>query len=121
MRILVVEDDRSVRETLGLVLESCDYGVDLVEDGASALEYLRSHWPDVILLDLTLRGMSGEELYAQIKVRFGRVPPTVVLSADQRGASRTLAMPGARFLAKPYTIEQLVNVLDKAVEPLRAA
>jgi DNA-binding response OmpR family regulator len=114
MHILVVEDDRSVRETLGLVLESYDYSADLVEDAEGAMSYLASKWPDVLLLDLTLQGMSGEELYNRILQKFGRVPPTVVLSADQYGATRTRSMPGARFLAKPYTIEQLTDLLSEA-------
>lgn len=109
MRVLVVEDDRSVRETLGIVLESYDYTADLVEEGEQALKYLESTWPDVMLLDLTLGGISGEELYRLIRERFGSAPPTIVLSAAQQGATRTQQMPGAKFLAKPYTLEQLIG------------
>ena len=67
MRILVVEDDRSVRETLGIVLESYGHHVDLVDSGEVALEHLEKQWPDVLLLDLTLEGMSGEESFLKIK------------------------------------------------------
>jgi DNA-binding response OmpR family regulator len=111
MKILVVEDDRSVRETLGIVLESYDLEARLVADGEQALEALDEQWPDVLLLDLTLEGMSGEEVYGKIRERFGRVPPTVVLSAAQQGESRARHLPGARFLAKPYTLEQLISML----------
>ena len=114
MRILVIEDDRSIRETLGIVLESYHYTVNLIEDGPEALRYLQKEWPDVMLLDLTLQGTTGEELHSEIRKRFGRVPPTVVLSASQDGAARANTMMGARFLAKPYTIDQLVSVLEEA-------
>lgn len=114
MKVLVVEDDRSVRETLGIVLETYDIFAELVDGGDAALAYLERDWPDVMLLDLTLEGMSGEELYAKIQSRFGNVPPTVVLSAAQEGEQRTQALRGAKFLAKPYTLEQLIQMLRQA-------
>ena len=72
-------------------------------------------WPDALLLDLKLKVGSGEEVYAQILSRFGRVPPTVVISAAQEGAMRASRMPGVRFLAKPYTVDQLLGSLEQAV------
>lgn len=116
MKILVVEDDRSVRETLGMVLECYNYAVDLVDGGEAALSYLETNWPDALLLDLSLVGMSGEEVFAQIRSRFGNVPPTVVLSAVQHGEQRIRNMPGARFLAKPYTLDQLMAVIEQVVQ-----
>lgn len=121
MRILVIEDDQSVRETLGLVLEACNYEADLVDGWERAEQYLSGTWPDAMLLDLTLAGMTGEEVFERIQSRFGRVPPTVVLSAAQEGASRASTMPGAWFLAKPYTIEQLTTILSEAARSRGAA
>ncbi|MEK6705354.1 MAG: response regulator [Bdellovibrionota bacterium] len=83
MKVLVVEDDTSVRNTLGMVLESFEHKADLVEDAECALEYLQSTWPDVLLLDLSLPKMSGEELFEQILIKYGRVTPTVVITAVQ--------------------------------------
>jgi CheY-like chemotaxis protein len=113
MKILVVEDDLSVRETLGMVLESSDHEVALVENGKCALDYLQKKWPDVMLLDLTLPEMNGEEVYKKIHDNFGKTPPTVVLSAAQRAGERAKFMPGTMFLAKPYTIEDLEKILDE--------
>lgn len=121
MKVLVVEDDRSVRETLGIVLESYGYQADLLEDAESALDYLRETWPDAMLLDLTLVGMSGEELYQEIRKNFGTTPPTVVLSAVQHAENRARHMPGVSFLAKPYTLDQLIGMLKQAVEGQGAA
>jgi hypothetical protein len=114
MRILVVEDDASIRETLGMVLASFNYQSDLVESGDQVLEYLSRTWPDVMLLDLTLPGTTGEEVYQNILMRFGRVPPTVVFSAAQQGAIRASHLPGAWFLGKPYTLDQLEEVIVQA-------
>ncbi len=121
MKVLVVEDDPSVRETLGMVLNAYNHEADLVDDGEQALNYLEGAWPDVMLLDLTLPGMSGEEVYQAIQKKFGRVPPTVILSAAQQGAARARSLAGTWFLAKPYTIEQLADILYAAASAQGAA
>jgi DNA-binding response OmpR family regulator len=120
MKVLVVEDDASIRETLGMVLEACGFSADLVEDGELALEYLGRNWPDVMLLDLTLPGITGEEVFREIGKRFNRVPPTVVISAAQEGLARAAALQGAYYLAKPYTIEQLDELIRAAARPSAA-
>ena len=121
MRVLVVEDDASIRETLGMVLDAYRHQADLVENGELAIEFLKKIWPDVMLLDLTLPGMTGEEVYQEILSQFGRVPPTVVLSAAQEGANRARHLPGANFLGKPYTIEQLADAIERAASAEGAA
>ncbi len=121
MKVLVIEDDSSVRETLGMVLEAYQHHPDLVESGEQAVSYLKQDWPDVMLLDLTLQGMTGEEVYEKIRSEFGKVPPTVVLSAAQQGESRARHLPGTFFLAKPYTIEQLEDILCEAANSSRGA
>ena len=121
MKVLVIEDDMSVRETVGMVLEASGHEVVLLESGVEALRYLEKNWPDALLLDLTLPEMSGEEIYAAIVKKFKKIPPTVILSAAQRGEDRTLYMPGALFLAKPYTIEDLESVLNQVVKARGAA
>ncbi len=118
MRVLVVEDDPSVRDTIGLVLEAYQHHADLAEDETSALRLLErgeALWPDALLLDLRLKVGTGEEVYRAIERRFGRVPPTVVISAAQEGALRAGQLPGVRFLAKPYTVEELLGLLEQAV------
>jgi DNA-binding response OmpR family regulator len=117
MRVLVIEDDRSVRETIGIVLEVYHHQADLAEGGEEAYRILDrgpEHWPDAMLLDLRLRMERGEEVYAEIRRRYGRTPPTVVISASQEGATRASLLPGARFLAKPYTVDQLLGSLEQA-------
>lgn len=117
----MVEDDPSILETLGMVLEAYSHQADLIAEGEKVIDYLRQHWPDVMLLDLTLQGMSGEEVYHNIQKHFGRVPPTVVLSAAQQGESRARHLPGTLFLSKPYTIEELADILEEAASSKGAA
>ena len=117
MHVLVVEDDRSIRETLGIVLEAYHHQAHLVSDSSEtleALERMRMSWPDVVLLDLKLARESGEEVYHQIRERFGKAPPIVIISAAREGAHRATQIPGARFLSKPYTIDQLLASIEEA-------
>jgi DNA-binding response OmpR family regulator len=104
-----------------MVLEAYQHDPDLVESGDEAVSHLQGAWPDVMLLDLTLQGSTGEEVYEKIRKQFGRVPPTVVLSAAQQGESRARHLPGTFFLAKPYTIEQLEDVLCEAANSATGA
>jgi len=119
--ILVVEDDASIRETLGMVLEAYHYDAVLVDSGEKVMAYLRTDWPDLMLLDLNLQDTSGQEIYANIMAEFGRVPPTVVLSAVQSGALSIRKMTGAIFMSKPYGIEELVEVIEKNLKTRGAA
>lgn len=121
MKILVVEDDVAVRETLGMVLEAFQHEPILVENGDQAIENLKKTWPDALLLDLTLEETTGEQVYEQIRNEFGKLPPTIVLSAVQHGESRVQQMDGALYLAKPYTIDDLAAILQEAVGSSRGA
>lgn len=121
MKVLVIEDDSAVRETLGMVLEAFQHQPVLLENGKQAIEYLRKEWPDALLLDLTLEIETGEDVFRQIHQEFGRVPPTVILSAVQHGEVRAQHLPGTWFLAKPYTIEELAGILETAVSSARGA
>jgi DNA-binding response OmpR family regulator len=115
MRILVVEDDAMVRETLGMVLESLEYQVDLAETLEEALAFLRRSWPDALLLDLCLGSMPGERVHSEIFRAFGKAPPTLVLSASHQLERRAKSLVGAHFLAKPYSLEDLTRSIEAVV------
>ncbi|MBU6374758.1 MAG: response regulator [Bdellovibrionales bacterium] len=117
MRVLVIEDDSSIRETLGIVLEAYHHQADLASNGKEALAYLErtlGNWPDVVLLDLNLLEETGEEIQERIHSRFGATPPTVVISAAQEGLRRASGIPGALFLSKPYSIDELLEIIQSA-------
>ena len=121
MKVLVIEDDVAVRETLGMVLEAFGHSPVLVENGNQAVAKLGELWPDAVLLDLTLEESTGEQVYDQIRQAFGKVPPTIVISALQQGARRASTMPGVLYLPKPYAIEDLIQILEDAVQGKRGA
>src|SRR5262249_59320209 len=75
-RILVVDDERMVRDTLGSVLAEEGYVVDLAVDGADALDRVHAAKPDAILLDLMMPGMNGRQFLQSLRddPAYGSVP-----------------------------------------------
>ncbi len=116
-RVLVIDDDPSIREYLEALATRQGYDVFAVEDGESALETLQETRPDIVTLDVVLPGMDGLETLRQIKERLPDVPvvmlsghgqaPTIV-EAMRRGASD--------FLRKPFEVEELELAFQKALE-----
>ncbi len=112
--ILVVDDDRGIRETLGDVLSDEGYHVRLAQNGAEALEFLRQgQSPSLILLDLSMPVMDGPAFRAaQLEDRALAQIPVVVLTAAGMVEDAPL-MPGAAgFLRKPFGLDQLLETVQ---------
>ncbi len=116
MLILIVEDNPAIREVLkmGLELEGCE--VTEAEDGRQALEKLRSMPPpNLILLDLLMRGMNGYDFLDEIK-KDALNPissiPVVVISAVSTIARERLSKAAA-IVGKPVELETLMKTIHK--------
>jgi len=107
-RILVVEDDRALRQVLVSALESGRYQVDQAADGAAAVQALRSKAFDVVLLDIGLPFVDGWHVLSTFEGR--RVPSVIVISArgDQADKVRALDMGADDYLAKPFGSDELL-------------
>src|SRR5258706_9858128 len=107
--ILVVDDDRDLRESLIEALEDEGYSVASAPDGQHALFYLRtSKRPDLILLDLQMPIMNGIEFrQEQLKNSELAAIPVAVLTADPDGRDKVAALSTAAFLRKPLNMAQL--------------
>jgi two-component system, OmpR family, response regulator MtrA len=101
-RVLVVEDDRSVQEVAGMVLERAGFEVVAVDDGPSALEALEHRAFDVVVLDVMLPGMSGFEVCRRI--RRETAVPIVMLTAraDADDVVTGLELGADDYLTKPF-------------------
>src|SRR4030042_5940959 len=69
MKILIIDDERPIRETLEMVLLEEGYQVASAEDGPGGLEAVRRERPEVVILDIRLPGMNGMEVLQKIKER----------------------------------------------------
>lgn len=108
--VLIVEDDKSIRETLRMVLEAEGYQVGLAENGKIALEYLREHSPPgIILLDLMMPVMNGWEfLKRHEEDPVLAAVPVVVISA----ALSVKSLVGAsHFFSKPIELDALLGII----------
>ena len=113
-RILVVDDDPSVRALLRDLLELEGHVVQSAEDGYAALRAVAAARPDCVVLDVTMPGMDGHEVLARLRgTTDGLELPVVMLTAAVDDASAWRAWAGGvdRMLGKPFDAEELLRHL----------
>jgi len=117
-RVLVVDDEPGIRESLRGVLEDEGYTCHTVESGEQCLEELARHSYEVILLDVWLPGMDGMETLARIQeIPFDHRPQVVIISGHGtiETAVKATKLGAFDFLEKPLTIEKVAVILNNAV------
>jgi PAS domain S-box-containing protein len=116
LRILVVEDDRDVREALAMLLSARGHVVQTAEDGPRALQQLSSFAPQIALVDIGLPGMDGYELAGRMRAANGRNMRVVAVSGygRARDIERSRAAGFDAHLVKPVTSEDLEEELTQA-------
>jgi two-component system response regulator AtoC len=116
-RILIVDDDASLRESLELVLSAEGYETVCVADAAAALRQLEAAPPELVLCDLRMPGMDGMELLPQL-VR--RLPEATVILMSAYGtadlAVEAIQRGAYDYLAKPFAPSEVLLALRKARE-----
>ncbi len=114
-RVLVIDDERIVREHVRRVLSLRGYSVSEAEGGAAGLARLEARDVDVVLLDLTMADMDGLEVIRELRARNDSVPIILssgYLDAESEHELQQHAIQG--FLRKPYRLEDLVSVIERA-------
>ena len=129
MKILVVDDERAVRESLRRALELEGYEIELAEDGEQALERLHSEAePDAMVLDVLMPGVDGLEVSRTLR-REGSRLPILMLTARTQVEDRVEGLDAGAddYLTKPFALEELLarvrallrRTSDGSGEPLR--
>ncbi len=109
-RVLVIDDDREIRDLLVEVLTTEAYDVSSAPDGLVGLKEARAHRPDLILLDLMMPVMDGWTFLAtQLEDPVIADIPVVVLSA----ARNVQATGAARCLSKPCDLDELLETVER--------
>ena len=116
IRILVAEDDPSVRQTVSLMLEATGYEVITASDGFEALLHFQDQVPDLILCDLKMPAMSGFELLSVVRRRFPQVVAVATSAAYSSGSVPSGVIADA-FYAKGR--EDARDLLEIVAEALR--
>jgi NtrC-family two-component system response regulator AlgB len=114
MRVLVVDDERNIRQTMATALESMDHEVVTVSTGNEALRRLETDNFQVVLLDLKLQQESGLDLLAEILRRDPNISVVIVTAyASIESAVEAMRRGAYDFLAKPCTPDQVRQVLNR--------
>ena len=113
MRVLLVEDDQSLNQSLATQLEKAGYAVDRAEDGREGLYYAQEYPIDLAIVDLGLPTVSGVELIKQVRAD-GKAYPILVLTARDRWQDKVEALKlGADdYVVKPFHVEELLARVD---------
>jgi two-component system, chemotaxis family, chemotaxis protein CheY len=116
-KVLLVDDSGLARRSTRRILEGAGYEVVEAEDGMSALERYFVEKPDVVMLDLVMKGMYGLDVLSKLR----ELDPdacVVVMSADVQTSSRALvqAAGASGFVNKPAAPQELLAAVERALE-----
>jgi two-component system, OmpR family, response regulator MprA len=132
MKILVVDDDAAVRESLGRALRLEGYDVELASDGSEALELLQGNGddPDLVVLDVLMPNVDGLEVCRRLR-RIGSRLPVLMLTARDEVDDRVAGLDAGAddYVVKPFALAELLarvrallrRSADEAVDVLRFA
>jgi DNA-binding response OmpR family regulator len=117
-RVLVIDDDASIRQVIAYALADEGYQVDEASDGQAALDLVEHRHPDIILLDMKMPGMDGWQFARLYRERYGHQAPIIVLTAAQDASQRGWDVNAEGYVSKPFEIEVLVarvSAISKAL------
>jgi two-component system, OmpR family, response regulator MprA len=109
MKILVVDDERAVRESLRRALELEGYEIDLAADGREALAHLDQVQPDMLILDVLMPSVDGLEVCRRLR-RAGNRLPVLMLTARDAVENRVAGLDAGAddYVTKPFALEELL-------------
>lgn len=115
--LLLVDDEKSIRETLKIVLENAGYIVITAGDGFEAIEHLNYNMVDILITDLRMPGMNGIQLMEKA-LEIDPFIETIFISAyaDIKAAVKALKMGAFDYIEKSFSTEELIFTVEKAIE-----
>lgn len=114
-RILVVEDDETIREVIHFALADEGYEIAVAPDGQAALERLASFSPDLIVLDLRMPRMDGAAFADAYRARPGPRAPILLLTAAQDANASNAGVGAEATLNKPFDLGELLDLVARLI------
>ncbi len=111
-RVLVVDDDGSIRSFVRDALSEEGYQVSQAASGAEALKEVSQTALDLILLDVRMPGVDGWQVLDELRSAAGPQTPVVVMTASYSGQDRALQSGAQGYLAKPFELAELLDCVD---------
>jgi excisionase family DNA binding protein len=115
-RVLVVDDEASIRDLLAKTLALAEYDVDVSPDGRSALERMRMYPYDLLIADLKMPGMDGLTVIREAK-RYKSDLPVIIITgfSTESSAIEAVNLGVAGYLTKPFRVPQVLAAAAKAL------
>ncbi len=115
-RVLVVDDEASIRDLLAKTLALAEYEVDVAPDGRSALDRMRMYPYDLLIADLKMPGMDGLTVIREAK-RYKTDLPVIIITgfSTESSAIEAVNLGVAGYLTKPFRVPQVLAAAAKAL------
>jgi len=123
-KILVVDDEVDIVNTVQYRLKACDFDVITANNGKEGLEKVINEKPDLVLLDINMPVMDGHEMLERLRSRPDlRNIPVIMLTAysDRRDISKAADLGIEHYVTKPFDFTDLMEKISKALESSEAA
>src|SRR6188508_545235 len=115
-RVLVVDDEASIRDLLAKTLALAEYDVDVAADGRSALERMRLYPYDLLIADLRMPGMDGLTVIREAKRYKADLPVLIITGySTESSAIEAVNLGVAGYLTKPFRVPQVLSAAAKAL------
>ncbi len=116
LKVLIVDDDSSIRNMLTIVLKKAGYDVTSSENGYIALDKLAKENFDLIISDIKMPGIHGIELLKRIKATHPEIPVIMITAyASANDAVEAMKLGAEDYITKPFNIDELKLIIDKAI------
>jgi DNA-binding NtrC family response regulator len=116
-KVLVVDDDESVRYSFRKTLREPHYEVIGAADGVEGLDAVRRHAPDLVILDIQMPGMSGLEVLAELQRLAPKLPVLVITAhGDSERVISAMKHGAFEYIEKPFDIPRMKTLVDDAIE-----
>jgi len=113
-RILVVDDDESIRKTLQIILEEKGYVVDIAQNGKEAIEKSNTKFYNLALIDIRLPDMEGTKLLAAIRETTPRMIKIIITGYPTlQNAIETVNRGADAYILKPFNMDGVLNTIQE--------
>ena len=116
-KILIIDDNKDIRDLMRMILEKVNFSVSESEDGSSGLTAAREIKPDLILLDVMMPGLSGFDVLQQIRIEKDnqlRDVPIMMITAKSQSEDidRALALGATGYIVKPFRQAKFIEKVN---------
>lgn len=121
-RVLVVDDNVDAAETMALLLEALGYKSSVAHGGLPAIEAVKAHDPDVVLLDIGLPDLNGHEVARRLRAEMINPPPLIAITGYGQASDRDTSLEAGfrAHLTKPVDVDKLTALLEHLLDQPRA-